>query len=70
MPIHPGGGSKFEDLEREKLEEAKMSHTKEDGDEEDEAAASSHDAEELYSAAPSLCLSSLIFSFASVRLLV
>ncbi|XP_063596555.1 uncharacterized protein LOC134773295 [Penaeus indicus] len=49
MPIHPGGGSKFEDLEREKLERAKMAQTKlEDDDTEN---GNSYDAEGLYSSA-------------------
>lgn len=54
MPIHPGGGSKFEDLEKEKLERAKMAQTKlEDDDTEN---GNSYDAEGLYSSAslPSL----------------
>ncbi|KAK3859015.1 hypothetical protein Pcinc_034828 [Petrolisthes cinctipes] len=29
MPIHPGGGSKFDDLEREKLEKSKMPRRRE-----------------------------------------
>lgn len=55
MPIHPGGGSKFEDLEREKLERAKMAQTKlEDDDKEN---GNSYDAEGLYSSASLLSFS-------------
>ncbi|XP_045625946.2 uncharacterized protein [Procambarus clarkii] len=69
MPIHPGGGSKFEDLEREKLERAKMAQTKADDDGDTENG-TSHDAEGLYSSAASLCISSLIFSFSYLRILI
>ncbi|XP_071523433.1 uncharacterized protein [Panulirus ornatus] len=68
MPIHPGGGSRFEDLEKEKLERAKMAQTKaQDGDTEN---GTSHDAESLYSSSTTLCLSSLIISFSSLRILI
>lgn len=69
MPIHPGGGSKFEDLEKEKLERAKMAQTKADDDGDIENG-TSHDAEGLYSSAASLCISSLIFSFSYLRILI
>ncbi|XP_042884352.1 uncharacterized protein LOC122260943 [Penaeus japonicus] len=49
MPIHPGGGSKFDDLEKERLERAKLAHTKDAGDDTENGA--SHDAEGLYSSA-------------------
>lgn len=39
-PIHPGGGSKFDDWEREKLERNKMAQKKETGESQ-----SKHDAE-------------------------
>ncbi|XP_042235576.1 uncharacterized protein LOC121875193 [Homarus americanus] len=68
LPIHPGGGSRFDDLEREKLERAKMAQTK--ADEEDTDNGTSHDAEGLYSSAASLCFSSLIFSFSYLRILI
>lgn len=68
MPIHPGGGSRFEDLEKEKLERAKMAQTKADDGDTDNG--TSHDAESLYSSSTSLCLSSLIISFSSLRILI
>lgn len=55
MPIHPGGGSRFEDLEKERLERAKLAHTKDAGDDADNGAG--HDAEGLYSAAAAPFLS-------------
>lgn len=59
MPIHPGGGSKFEDLEREKLERAKMAQTKlEDDDTEN---GNSYDAEGLYSSASLPSVSTHLF---------
>lgn len=60
MPIHPGGGSRFEDLEKERLERAKLAHTKDDGDDTENGAG--HDAEGLYSsaAAPFLSLPAVI----------
>lgn len=69
MPIHPGGGSKFEDLEKEKLEKKKMAQTKDTDDDTENGA--SHEAEGLYSSAATLCLSSIIFSLSSsFRLIV
>ncbi|XP_037796591.1 uncharacterized protein LOC119591909 isoform X2 [Penaeus monodon] len=47
MPIHPGGGSKFEDLEQERLDKTKMSQTKADDDDAEDGNA--HNAEGLYS---------------------
>ncbi|XP_047481806.1 uncharacterized protein LOC125034169 [Penaeus chinensis] len=69
MPIHPGGGSKFEDLEKERLERAKLAHTKDDGDDTENGAG--HDAEGLYSsaAAPSLSLPAVIVA-CCVRLIL
>ncbi|XP_070000391.1 uncharacterized protein [Penaeus vannamei] len=59
MPIHPGGGSKFEDLEKEKLERAKMAQTKlEDDDTEN---GNSYDAEGLYSSVSLPSLSTHLF---------
>ncbi|XP_064096710.1 uncharacterized protein LOC135208447 isoform X2 [Macrobrachium nipponense] len=64
MPIHPGGGSKFDDLEREKMEKKKMAQTKGTDDEDTENGAS-HEAEGLYSSAATLYLSSIILSLSS-----
>lgn len=69
MPIHPGGGSRFEDLEKEKLDKKKMAQTK--GTDEDTENGASHEAEGLYSSAAKLCLSSVIFTLSSsFRLIV
>lgn len=69
MPIHPGGGSRFDDLEKEKLERAKMAQTKVDDD--DIENGNSYDAEGLYSSAARLQISfSLFSSLLSVRLLI
>ncbi|KAK4310139.1 hypothetical protein Pmani_018254, partial [Petrolisthes manimaculis] len=72
MPIHPGGGSRFDDLEKEKLEKSKMAQTKGILDEELDSTdtATSHDAESLYSSAASLCVSSVILSLSSFRILI
>ncbi|XP_068233906.1 uncharacterized protein [Palaemon carinicauda] len=64
LPIHPGGGSRFDDLEREKLEKKKMAQTKGTDDEDTENGAS-HEAEGLYSSAATLYLSSIILSLSS-----
>ncbi|XP_047485296.1 uncharacterized protein LOC125036602 [Penaeus chinensis] len=69
MPIHPGGGSRFDDLEKEKLERAKMAQTKVDDD--DIENGNSYDAEGLYSSAARLQISFTIFSsLLSVRMLI
>lgn len=59
LPIMPGGGSRFEDVEREKLEKEKMSQTKGTGDDSVESG-SSHESEGRYSSAS---LSSLSLCF-------
>ena len=58
MPIYPGGGSRFEDLEREKLEKNKMSQTKDTDDngrrnEHDNDRQNEHNAAGLYSSSMS-----------------
>lgn len=69
MPIHPGGGSRFDDLEKEKLERAKMAQTKVDDD--DIENGNSYDAEGLYSSAARLQISFTLFSsLLSVRILI
>ena len=59
LPIMPGGGSRFEDVEREKLEKKKMSQTR-GGDDDSAENGSSHEAESLYSSAS---LSSMSIAF-------
>ncbi|XP_042857031.1 uncharacterized protein LOC122243493 isoform X1 [Penaeus japonicus] len=69
MPIHPGGGSRFDDLEKEKLERAKMAQTKVDDD--DIENGNSYDAEGLYSSAAKLQICFTLFSsLLSVRMLI
>ncbi|XP_042859785.1 fibrous sheath CABYR-binding protein-like [Penaeus japonicus] len=64
MPIHPGGGSKFEDLEQERLDKTKMSQTKvEDEASENENA---HNAEGLYSSCSALHAPLLVASLVAL----
>lgn len=64
MPIHPGGGSKFEDLEQERLDKTKMSQTK--GDDEDTENGNAHNAEGLYSSCSGLHAPLLLLPLAAV----